>query len=165
MEFQIHVAEHGLGKYDEPMNQLSDSLDDPIMAQCPACRMPMKLVVERDVNIDRCEHCKGVWLDSGELERLSKSKDFRDREITAGELSDLKCPRCSKQEFVSIHTNAGTIARCAECGGMFVGGETLAHVAEYDQSRLPKNQTVETIAMSVEAISDILNWLAFFSHH
>ncbi len=37
---------------------------------CPACEMPMKVVDRGGIHIDRCGGCKGVFLDSGELEKL-----------------------------------------------------------------------------------------------
>lgn len=39
--------------------------------KCPKCFGPLKEQSYRDVNIDRCHTCKGVWLDAGELERLA----------------------------------------------------------------------------------------------
>lgn len=43
--------------------------------RCPKCGGQL---VERDfqrVKIDACADCKGVWLDGGELEQLSRVKD------------------------------------------------------------------------------------------
>jgi len=38
---------------------------------CPCCPGSPLLVAERlGVEIDRCPHCQGVWLDAGELDRL-----------------------------------------------------------------------------------------------
>jgi len=38
--------------------------------RCPACREPMIVAEHRDVEIDTCVGCGGVWLDGGELEAL-----------------------------------------------------------------------------------------------
>jgi ribosomal protein L37AE/L43A len=38
---------------------------------CPKCDGRLAEMKVEDVVIDRCEKCKGVWLDAGELERLT----------------------------------------------------------------------------------------------
>ena len=39
--------------------------------QCPKCRVPMREREQGNVIIDICPQCRGVWLDPGELEKLS----------------------------------------------------------------------------------------------
>ncbi|HLG16802.1 MAG TPA: zf-TFIIB domain-containing protein [Blastocatellia bacterium] len=39
---------------------------------CPKCEGTLIEVVHEDVHIDRCDKCGGVWLDSGELEELTR---------------------------------------------------------------------------------------------
>jgi Zn-finger nucleic acid-binding protein len=39
--------------------------------QCPRCDGTLAEVALEDVLIDRCTKCNGVWLDAGELERLT----------------------------------------------------------------------------------------------
>ena len=38
---------------------------------CPVCRGSMREVNREGVMIDTCTQCRGVWLDRGELEKLS----------------------------------------------------------------------------------------------
>lgn len=38
---------------------------------CPACRAEMRVINKHGVMVDTCTQCRGVWLDRGELERLS----------------------------------------------------------------------------------------------
>ncbi len=40
--------------------------------RCPKCGMKLSEVDHKDVKIDKCSHCNGVWLDAGELEVISK---------------------------------------------------------------------------------------------
>ena len=40
--------------------------------QCPRCDGSLKTNTFEGVDIDTCEKCGGVWLDSGELEQLTK---------------------------------------------------------------------------------------------
>ncbi len=38
---------------------------------CPKCGFELNTVAFRGLNIDRCFHCGGTWLDAGELEQLA----------------------------------------------------------------------------------------------
>lgn len=40
--------------------------------QCPRCDGTLAAAKVADVSIERCDKCGGVWLDSGELEQLTK---------------------------------------------------------------------------------------------
>ncbi len=40
--------------------------------RCPRCDGDLKESKFEEVSIDTCEKCGGVWLDSGELEQLTK---------------------------------------------------------------------------------------------
>jgi uncharacterized protein with PIN domain len=40
--------------------------------RCPRCDGTLRESKVEDVSIDTCEKCGGVWLDSGELEQLTK---------------------------------------------------------------------------------------------
>ena len=40
--------------------------------KCPRCDGTLKESKLEEVSIDTCEKCGGVWLDSGELEQLTK---------------------------------------------------------------------------------------------
>jgi hypothetical protein len=42
--------------------------------KCPKCGMQLEEIVAGEVRIDKCFHCQGVWLDDGELERISKKE-------------------------------------------------------------------------------------------
>ena len=41
--------------------------------QCPRCDGTLKEVKIEEVPIDTCDKCAGVWLDSGELEQLTRT--------------------------------------------------------------------------------------------
>ena len=42
------------------------------LVQCPRCNVAMREREKGNVVIDICPQCRGVWLDPGELERLSE---------------------------------------------------------------------------------------------
>ena len=53
--------------------------------KCPKCGAELKEVNYQNVMIDTCSHCKGIWLDHGELELLAQGH----AQMTKGFLSKL----------------------------------------------------------------------------
>ena len=39
---------------------------------CPLGHGPLNEIAFEDVFVDRCEQCRGIWLDAGELEQLTR---------------------------------------------------------------------------------------------
>jgi uncharacterized protein len=46
---------------------------EPIL-QCPRCSVGMKKLKKKDVIIDVCKQCNGMWLDAGEIEKLAATQ-------------------------------------------------------------------------------------------
>ena len=75
MWFPGAVLERHLGDLDPPRRRFDPSAwthvqPDPVVA-CPQCDKGRLVLLERaGVEIDRCNRCKGVFLDAGELEAL-----------------------------------------------------------------------------------------------
>lgn len=40
---------------------------------CPHCKVELKLAERKNIEIDYCPQCRGVWLDRGELDKLIES--------------------------------------------------------------------------------------------
>ena len=72
--------------------------------ECPKCQADMEEVTYgRDLTIDRCTNCKGIWFDKGEAERLkdkwmSEFIDSGDPDVgrTYDKVDDINCPKCGK---------------------------------------------------------------------
>ena len=48
--------------------------------KCPKCGMQLEEISLGDVRVDKCFHCQGLWLDAGELERITtKEPGFMER--------------------------------------------------------------------------------------
>jgi Zn-finger nucleic acid-binding protein len=39
-------------------------------ARCPKCGAELILVPYRGLELDKCSHCQGVWLDFGQLDQI-----------------------------------------------------------------------------------------------
>ena len=42
---------------------------------CPRCKIDMGKLQRKNVVIDVCKKCGGMWVDSGELEKLAEYKE------------------------------------------------------------------------------------------
>jgi len=42
--------------------------------RCPKCGMVLIEIDYKNIKIDRCSECEGIWLDAGELETMSTFK-------------------------------------------------------------------------------------------
>ncbi|MCA9688642.1 MAG: zf-TFIIB domain-containing protein [Myxococcales bacterium] len=111
--------------------------------RCPGCGAPMvTLAGDGGVELDRCDGCGGVWLDRGELERLTErphsARVGRLDEVRAaahahvaapeGELRYRDCPRCQavmqRRNFAEI---SGIILdECRDHGQFLDAGELEA---------------------------------------
>jgi len=133
--------------------------------RCPRCRRGLRrfrAVASRpetaeapidagDIELDRCDPCKGTWFESGELVRLV-GRDLSALDIEPGEPARLAtCPTCGKQAPESADVCPGCkrslempcprcetplhglqlgdhhVEVCLECGGMWLDdGEAMA---------------------------------------
>lgn len=65
------AAEHARGMAQEER----DSLKKAHWMRCPKCGSELVTISIRDVHVDTCSSCNGMWLDAGELDLLVKSDD------------------------------------------------------------------------------------------
>lgn len=50
-------------------------LKDLHYMHCPKCGGDLVEIVFRNIHIDKCTLCEGIWLDAGELELIIKEED------------------------------------------------------------------------------------------
>ncbi len=64
---------------EERQRQLRDAEKNQLKElhhmRCPKCGMQLIEIAYRDLKIDKCSSCHGVWLDAGELEAVSKFEE------------------------------------------------------------------------------------------
>jgi Zn-finger nucleic acid-binding protein len=70
---------------------------------CPKCDVPLFILHFKDIEIDFCHHCRGLWLDAGELEALLQQTGANPRDplLQFQQQSGIQpngrphlCPRC-----------------------------------------------------------------------
>lgn len=71
--------------------------------QCPKCEHGMVEITYRDVTIDRCTNCQGLWFDNDEAHQLkaiegSEAVDSGDPKVgwKYDSRANVNCPRCGK---------------------------------------------------------------------
>ena len=92
------------------------------------------------VEIDYCNSCKGIWLDSGELELLFSNNDngnINDFLFTKSDHLDAKrCPICKKKmELVEFENSGIILDRCTNNHGIwFDSGELRSLLKTSEES-------------------------------
>ena len=87
---------------------------------CPACKEPMIVLELNQVEIDYCDNCGGIWLDSGEIELLLNDSPTKDKIFSSLKLSailkekKIKCPFCRKK-MDKVKIEAGDIVIIDKC--------------------------------------------------
>lgn len=78
---------------------------------CPHCAVELKISERRNIEVDYCPRCRGVWLDRGELDKLLESTaqesyrhshDRRDYDDARRELNYQKRPYKKKSLLSEI---------------------------------------------------------------
>jgi Zn-finger nucleic acid-binding protein len=107
--------------------------------RCPKCRADMAQVTHEGVEIDRCEHCGGIWFDAGEVEVLQSAEAaaaIDTGEARAGKkynvIDDYPCPRCGGEMEKQTDAQQTHIwfETCADCEGSFFDAGEFRDLAE-----------------------------------
>lgn len=103
--------------------------------QCPKCKnvsLKPTMVKNTNVELDYCPECKGLWLDGGELEQISR---YAMKDLTIPDDAQEKpliCPRCEVPMFQFYYPQTSIIIEmCRHCEGLWcdsgelIGIETI----------------------------------------
>ena len=113
--------------------------------ECPKCNAAMEeATYGRNMTVDRCTGCQGLWFDLGEAERLKDKwmSEFLDTgDAKAGkannDITDCPCPRCGKTMEHIKDADQPHIGYevCAEHGMYFDAGEftDYKHIALFEK--------------------------------
>jgi len=97
---------------------------------CPKCSAEMETVAFKDVEVERCTSCGGLWFDMLEHEDLSKLKGAAEAIDTGDaakgrEMDELRvatCPKCHAR-MLSVHVPDQphiVYEQCQICNGIFM---------------------------------------------
>ena len=102
--------------------------------KCPKCDGVLQLVIQDNIEVDRCDQCGGLWFDMLEVDRLQKAKgsasaiDTGDPDAGAqqNQQGKIECPRCHTQmiRMVDLRQHHIWYESCPVCyGKWFDAGE------------------------------------------
>jgi uncharacterized protein len=102
--------------------------------KCPKCDGVLQLVVQDNIEVDRCDQCGGLWFDMLEVDRLQKAKssasaiDTGDANVgeDLNQQGKIECPRCRTQmiRMVDLRQHHIWYESCPVCyGKWFDAGE------------------------------------------
>lgn len=103
---------------------------------CPKCETSQLQAVRiRDVEVDRCARCQGIWFDERELAQILQF-DARELRPLAGSEDDHRnrqlgqCPRDATPllRAYSAVNAAVVVDTCTECRGVWLDGGELARL-------------------------------------
>ena len=105
---------------------------------CPKCDVPLFILHFKDIEIDFCNHCQGLWLDAGELEALMQQTgaDTHDPLLKLQQQTGIQpngrphlCPRCDAplHEIQAEHAGAPrlTLDKCPRGHGLWFDADEL----------------------------------------
>ena len=95
--------------------------------KCPACHNPLITLELHEVEVDHCLSCKGIWLDSEELEVLLEGGEDKDNLLSSFEIAidsaekKIKCPICRKkmEKVLADKDSQLIIDRCVKSHGLW----------------------------------------------
>lgn len=107
--------------------------------KCPRDGTALAQVKVLGLELDKCHHCDGIWLDRGELERLRDAKisgveealerKYGNPQAQPGTVdAHMRCPRCQDARllrYTYTYLNPVSIDRCERCHGIWVDDEEL----------------------------------------
>ena len=126
--------------------------------QCPKCKKkPLKSckVTAKQLMLDQCELCRGIWLDKDELGELLGAKAKKDFSIPSfsTQLQNVDCPRChvSLREFCYPDTLV-LVDACKQCEGVWLDNNEWKAISrareQSNKMACPKCHTVQAKAVS-----------------
>lgn len=117
---------------------------------CPVCKNAMIVLELDEVEVDYCADCRGIWLDSGELELLLEDA-VKAREVLQSFTPDKtnetprKCPICRKK-MEKVRVDGGDkpelIDRCGRSHGLWFDAgelEKILKMGHFDEeNKIPR---------------------------
>lgn len=107
--------------------------------RCPKCDEVMEVLSYKDLEVDQCPSCHGVWLDKGELDEVLRHKlaSALDARVSAFEMDDkdelpARCRRCDEGMVALVGPGGVRFDFCLACEGLFFDHGELTAIDRYE---------------------------------
>ncbi|MFT3711320.1 MAG: zf-TFIIB domain-containing protein [Archangium sp.] len=117
----------------------------PTGTECPQCNKKMRTFMvqsrnpNKNVELDRCHSCGGVWFDAGELE-LATGRSVK---ATAKPTNTRYCPRCLIPLLNAEMTGGIAVESCRHCKGTYLDARDIAQCARAQKAQTPPSVTFQ----------------------
>lgn len=119
---------------------------------CPKCDVPLFLARFREVEVDVCPQCRGLWLDAGELEELLRQTgadatdpllQFQHQPGVDAPKAGHLCPRCDDR-LHEIRAGASlTLDRCPRGHGLWFDADELRQLLSQFPATMGAANTID----------------------
>ncbi|HEU5115194.1 MAG TPA: zf-TFIIB domain-containing protein, partial [Isosphaeraceae bacterium] len=146
-------------------HQAAHEFSGDLRMDCPRCHLMLRRTDYEGVEVDMCDNCWGIWLDSGEMGAIidSREMDFSETERqqflkaranlpAMGPGEPIHCPVCNKPMDV-LSSDVGlhiVIDRCVDHGIWLDSGEIKAVQAVAEDSREFYNRLFQKLGLTRE---------------
>jgi Zn-finger nucleic acid-binding protein len=98
--------------------------------KCPRCQVKLTILNVRDIELDACPKCMGIWFDSTELDKvIGGAKSFEEMAYLSQPLGGkIFCPNCGDKMHYSTLKDV-TIDFCKKCEGVWLDTGELSELA------------------------------------
>jgi len=123
---------------------------------CPVCKNAMITLELSEVEIDYCTGCDGIWLDTGELERLLENSGKAETLIHSFQVQPnpaeikRKCPICRKKmQKIVVGTSQPLllIDKCSKDHGLWFDKGELQNIL--DNAQLDKENKIQKLLADI----------------
>ena len=119
---------------------------------CPVCKNAMITLELREVEIDYCTYCGGIWLDAGELELLLGEPEKASQLLKSFKIDSKatektrKCPICRKKmQKVIVGSSKPTllIDKCRRADGLWFDKGELHDI--FERAHLDQDNKIQKL--------------------
>ena len=106
--------------------------------KCPKCDRKLVATKVREVEVDRCKGCRGIWCDHRELGELLGQSNWRLAKLTDSKQRDdlnLRKGKCPRDDSDLIRVSSAecqdvVIDSCPKCQGIWLDGGELKNLLD-----------------------------------
>jgi Zn-finger nucleic acid-binding protein len=138
-----------------------------VSMDCPSCSTELERRMIREIEVDECPDCKGIWFEDDELRKAKDSADsdlnwidfeiwkYKDR--AKARSKDLPCPDCRKALVAIDYTGTDVeVDYCPSCKGIWLDkGEFKSIIKALTDELLTKSFS-EYVKASIEEAKEVV---------
>ena len=135
--------------------------------KCPCCDAELETVKIKDIDVDRCSECEGVWFDDDELRQAKdvSGKDinwidfeiWKHEDLFKVEPRDLKCPKCSLPLIAIDYGDTNVeVDCCPKCKGVWLDNGEFNSIIEALTNELYTKTFSEYVKETLQEAKEIL---------